>query len=515
MEELVLGKGLKLNSIRFADKVAMVFQGKRIVYAELNGRVNRLANSLIARVVDKGEKVTILLHNCTEFLEILFALAKAGVVAVPVSYRSTAKDLEYIVNHSDARALIFGADFEEVVRETRPKIQRVQEFIAVGEKSISWAENYENLLLSGSEDEPAVEVHETDPIWIPYTSGTTGTPKGCVGVHRGWVLQMPITCMECDIRHNDIFLNTGPLYHVAPLWMSLLFLYIGGTVVLMKDFDPLETLKLIEREKISNTFFVPTMVNFIMNLPEETKRAFNLQSLRVISSGAAPLLTKTKEEILKYFSSAKLYEIYSATELGIVTILRPEDQLRKIRCCGQPFTGVEIKLFDSEGKEVGMGEVGELFMKGFNTFQEYYKNPQGTNESRKGEWITAGDMARKDEEGYYYIVDRKKDMVISGGVNIYPIEIDEIIQKHPKVLEVAVVGIPDEVWGESLKAVVVLRDGEKASEEEIKEFCEGQLAKYKIPRTVEFTSALPRTPSGKIQKSVIKSRYWKGSDIRV
>jgi len=515
MQELILGEGLRLNAVRFPDKEALVYQDRRFTFRQLNARTNQLANGLMKRGIQKGDKIAILLHNCNEYLEIFLGLAKAGIISVPMTYRAVGKDLQYIINHSDAKVLIFGEEFEGVVTEIKPPLNKVEIFLVVGPKTIPWAESYEAILSSSLDHEPGVKVHETDPIWIPYTSGTTGAPKGCVACHRGWVLQMPITSMEYDLRQDDAFLNNGPLYHVAPYWNSLLFLYIGAKVVIMRDFDPLETLKFIDREKITAIFMVPTMFNFILNLPEEEKRRWDLRSLQVMIVGAAPLLTKTKEEILKYFTSAKLYEFYGATELGIVTTLKPEDQMRKIRCCGKPFTGVEVKLLDSEGKEVGAGEVGELFMKGFNTFKEYYKNPEGTQASRRGEYITVGDMAKMDEEGYYYIVDRKKDMVISGGVNIYPIEVDEVIQKHPKVLEVAVVGIPDEVWGESLKAVVVLKEGEKATEDEVKKFCEGKLAKYKIPRSVEFVSSLPKTPGGKIQKSVIRAQYWKDRDVKI
>lgn len=513
--ELILGEGLRLNAIKFPDKECLVFQNKRFSYKELNQRTNQLANGLIRFGLKKGDKVAMLLHNCNEYLENFLGLAKAGIVSVPLSYRATARDLENMINHSDAKGLIFGEEFEEVVNAIKPQLGQVKKFFVVGEKTIGWAENYEKFLLSNSKEEPGTEVHETDPIWIPYTSGTTGAPKGVVGSHRGWTLQIPLTSMEYKIHDDDIFLNTGPLYHLAPYWLCLTFLYICGKVVVMRDFDPSETLKLIEKEKITAVFIVPTMFNFILNLPEEEKKRWDLRSLRVAIVGAAPLLTKTKEEILKYFSSAQLYEFYAASELGMVTTLKPEDQIRKIRCCGKPFPGVEIKLLDSEGKEVPVGEVGELYMKGFNIFDEYYKNPEATKASRIGNWVTVGDMARMDEERYYYIVDRKKDMVISGGVNIYPIEIDEVIQKHPKVLEVAVVGVPDEVWGESLKAVVVLKEGQMATAEEIIKFCEGKLSKYKIPRSVEFVSSLPKTPSGKIQKSVIRAQYWKDREVKV
>lgn len=513
--ELILGTGLRLNAIRYPDKEALVFQDKRFTYKELNERVNRVANELVGRGLKKGDKVAALLHNCNEYLEIFIALAKVGIILVPLTYRAVAKDLPYLVNHADAKGLIFGEEFEEIVNEVRGQLSQVKQFIVVGKRKIAWAENYEEILLSGSEKEPDIVVHETDPIWITYTSGTTGKPKGCLVCHRGWTLQIHLVGTEHAIRHDDVFLNTGPLYHLAPYWFCLAFLYLGAKVVIMKDFDALETLELIEKERITKVFMVPTMVNFILNLPDKEKEGRDLRSLGLISIGAAPLLTKTKIDALKYFQSAQLFEFYGALELAWVTSLKPEDQLRKIRCCGQPFTGIEIKILDNEKKEVGVGGVGEIYVRGFNTFKEYYKEPEATKESQIGEWVTAGDIGRMDEEGYLYIVDRKKDMVISGGVNIYPIEIDEVIQKHPKVLEVGVVGVPDEVWGESLKAVVVPKEGEEITEEEIIKFCEGKLAKYKIPRSVEFVSSLPKTPGGKIQKSVIREKYWKDQEVKV
>jgi acyl-CoA synthetase (AMP-forming)/AMP-acid ligase II len=419
-----------------------------------------------------------------------------------------------MVNSPECSALFFGQDLEELISNSKSNLTTVKHFISIGGRPVSASIQYEDILNTGSEEEPEIEVHEDDPIWITFTSGTTGLPKGCLAVHRGWVLQMPIAAIEINLQPNYRFLNTGPLYHMAPYWMSLLVLYMGGSVVIMPEFDPEGALRLIQEEKIDFLSMVPTMFNFILNLPEEKKK-YDLSSIKAMMVGAAPLLTKTKEEILKYFTSAELVEFYGATELGMVTILKPIDQSRKIRCCGKPFTGVEIKLLDDQGQEVGIGEVGELYMKGFNTFKEYYKNPKATEESRRGEWVTVGDMARKDEEGYYYIVDRKKDMVISGGVNIYPVEIDEIIQTHPKVLEVAVIGVPNEIWGESLKAIVVLKEGQKADEEEILEFCKDKLPKNKIPKSVEFWTELPKNPGGKITKNVIRAKYWTNQEIKV
>jgi long-chain acyl-CoA synthetase len=418
MKHLVLGDGLRVNALNFPEKEALVYREKRFSYRGLNERVNRLANGLIARGFRKGDKISLLLHNCNEYVEAFFALAKAGIVSVPLSYRSTAKDLEKTINHSDSKGVIFGEEFAGAINDLRPVLPRVSTFLEVGDQEKGWALNYEKFLQPQAADEPQVEVLEADPIWIPYTSGTTGDPKGVVSSHRGWTLQIPLMTWDYKIHEDDIFLNTGPLYHLAPYFFTLLVLYIGGKVIVMREFEPSKTLALIEAEKITTLFMVPTMFNFILNLPENEKRGRDLRSLRILMVGAAPLLTKTKEEILKYFTSGHLYEFYAASELGMVTTLKPEDQMRKVRCCGKPFPGVEIRLMDKAGNEVPRGEVGELYMRGFNTFDEYYKNPAATKAGRIGDWKSVGDMARMDEEGYYYIVDRKKDMVISGGVNI-------------------------------------------------------------------------------------------------
>ncbi len=259
----------------------------------------------------------------------------------------------------------------------------------------------------------------------------------------------------------------------------------------------------------------PTMFTLILSLPHEERAKYDVSSVRCIISAAAPLHTKTKEEILDYFKGADLHEFYGATETGIVTNLRPRDQRRKIRCVGQPFFGADIKLLDAEGREVGPGEVGEIYAATPFLLQEYYKRSEATEKGTHGNYFSVGDMARCDEEGYYYIVDRMQDMIISGGSNIYPAEIEEVLHSHPKIQEAAVIGVPDEKWGESVKAIVVLKPGESASEKDIIEYCKENAADYKKPRSVDFVDDLPRNPSGKILKRIIRKQYWGEQDFQV
>ncbi|MBI2877015.1 MAG: AMP-binding protein, partial [Candidatus Tectomicrobia bacterium] len=292
-------------------------------------------------------------------------------------------------------------------------------------------------------------------------------------------------------------------------------IYIGGTVLIKDKFEARDALKTIQDEKVTTGFIVPTMYNLMMTLPQEELKSYDVSSMRVIISAAAPLHTKTKEWILDYFSNASLSEAYGATELGICTNLKHRDQRRKIRCVGQGVFGYEMKLLDEDGNPVKQGEPGILYATGPCMLDGYYKNPKATEENSAGPWFTVGDIVKEDEEGYYYVVDRKSDMVISGGVNIYPVEIDNCLMSHPKVADVAVIGVPDELWGESLKAFVVLRPGETCTAEELIEHCRQNLAPYKKPKSVDFVPELPRNPSGKILKRVLRDQFWKGQESGV
>jgi acyl-CoA synthetase (AMP-forming)/AMP-acid ligase II len=299
---------------------------------------------------------------------------------------------------------------------------------------------------------------------------------------------------------------TCPLYHSAPPVFAGLHTILGGFVYVMPKFDPEQFLKVIDEEKITSTFMVPTMLNMVANLPNEVKKKYDLGSMRNLVVGGAPFHISTKKTILEIFDNDCLFEFYGSTETGINTILLPEEQLSKTESCGKVFDGNDILLLDEDRKPVKQGEVGELFMKNNMLIDGYFRNKTATDESFHEGYLSVGDMAYMDEEGYYYIVDRKKDMVISGGVNIYPAEIEITLNHHPKVFDSAVIGVPDEQWGESLKAFVVLKAGCEATAEEIIDYCKENLAHYKKPKCVEFISELPRNPSGKIVKKLLREQ---------
>ncbi|MHB1420114.1 MAG: AMP-binding protein [Bacillota bacterium] len=521
-----LADGLRINSWKNPNKVGAVFEDKRVTYQELNSRANQFAHGMLKKGFRRGDKVAILSYNNIEFLEIYHGLARIGVVSVPMNFRLVNNEVEYVVNNADAVGFIIGA---ELLNKFAPEnLYRIApaNYIVIGSKENTpkGMDNYEDVLEGMPNTEPIdIDQNESDLFYLGYTSGTTGFPKGAMIQTKG--------CLE--IVKNAMIRNSGregmeiadrvllaimPVCHSNSIWATLITFWMGGTNVIFPSgkFDPEKVLRLIQDEKVSTTSMVPTMITRVLELPEEIKRKYNISSLTSVGSSSAPLLTKTKEEALQFFTNAKFSEGYGSTETGALTTLRHKDQLRKVRSVGKPNPGILVKLIDEEGNVVTKpGDIGTLWAKAPSAFIGYYKEPEKTKASIDGEWSTAGDVAYYDEEGYYFLVDRKNDMIISGGENIYPAEIEEIIMKHPSVSEVAVIGVPHPQWGEEVKAIVRVKDDVSATPqlgEEILELCKEKLAGYKRPRTVDFVDDFPRTATGKILKRIVKKPYWEGQE---
>jgi acyl-CoA synthetase (AMP-forming)/AMP-acid ligase II len=371
---------------------------------------------------------------------------------------------------------------------------------------------YEDLIADSSPEEPYATVDENSGFLIIYTSGTSGRPKGAVLSHRSRLIMFLAQAMEYKILEDDINLTACPMCHGIGLMHALQQLVVGGAVCIMREFSAEEALRLIHVRKATNAAMVPTMYNLILSLPESTKQRYGCGSMRVLTSAGAPLPTEVKEGLIGFFHDASLIEFYGSSEVAFAIYLKPCDQLKKIRSVGKPFWGVEIKLVNDNDEEVGVNEVGEIVCKSPWLMNGYYK--QG-REGFRGEWFYTGDLARRDEDGYFYIVDRRTDMIISGGENIYPAEIEEVLYSHPKIFEAAVIGIPDERWGESVKALVILMEGESTTEDEIIEFCKKRLGGFKVPRSISFLTEFPKTTSGKILKRILREEYWKGKEVKV
>lgn len=512
--QLTVGE-LFLNSvIKYPKKTAIIFEDRPFTFEEFNARINRLANGLLSLGLTKGDHVAVMLGNCNEIVEVMMAVAKNGMVAVPVSFRFVASEIEYVVNQSESKAFIVGEEFLETVAQAQPNLRTVTRYISIAGRPVRGMDDYEQLMAGQSESEPEVEVLETDAWYIGYTSGTTGFPKGAVASHRARTLPALFTALEFGLTDTDAQLMVMPLFHGNGIMFSMLGLCLGNTVFIMRRFDAEGVLRATHEHKLTYGSLVPTMYSMILSLPEATKSKYDVSSMRVLISSSSPLLTKTKEEILQFFASAELNEFYGSTEAGPVTNLRHRDQMRKTRCVGQATFGTKVKLLDENGDEVAPGEVGELYSFS-HSFSEYYKMPEATKAAFRGEWVSVGDMARMDDERYVYIVDRKKDMIISGGENIYPAEIEEVLSRHPAVKETAVIGVRHEKWGESVHAVIVPHDAASATAESILEFCRSRLAGYKQPRSVEFVESLPKNPTGKILKRIVREKYWHAEEIKV
>jgi acyl-CoA synthetase (AMP-forming)/AMP-acid ligase II len=513
MPQLLIGDALRATARKLPDRIAFVFKNQRCSYREFEQRVNRLANGLLAKGYQPGDHIAILAFNCIEYYEILFALAKVGMVGVPVNFRYTAEEIGYVVNHGDAKALIYEAPFRDVFRGVRAEFEKVRGYFVFGGDGDPGDIGYEDLLASSSPADPAINVSEAAIWYICYTSGTTGRPKGAMRSHRSNILMAANNFYRLD--QETVALLIMPIFHYNSIIFGLIGVYQGATIVIYPSggFKGREILEIIEKEKVTFSSMVPTMYTLIFQIPD--KDTFDTSSLNRLLSSSAPLMTKTKEQILEFFKSAELYEGYGATETGGMTLLHPKDQYRKVRSCGQANVFCRIKLINAQGRECAPGEVGEIYTVSPGQFEGYYKDPEKTAQGFMGEYFSVGDMATVDEEGFYYIVDRKNDMIISGGENIYPTEVDDLLSKHPKIFQAAVIGVPDEKWGEAVKAVIVCKPGKKLTAAEVIAYCKQHLAGYKCPKTVDFWEALPVSHTGKILKREIRSRYWKGQEAKI
>ncbi|MGE0290651.1 MAG: long-chain-fatty-acid--CoA ligase [Bradyrhizobium sp.] len=484
-----------------------------LTYGQLWMRACALANGMRSLGVGPGDRIAILMLNSARYMEVYHAIALIGCAAVPLNFRFIAAEIDYIVNHSKAKALFLDAAFEPVVRGMRERLPSLGIILISTDARAPGCVDYEDLLAKSPATSPNVDVDRDECFFQGYTAGTTGSPKGCVDLHGAFVDFFKRVALYYGVGPNDVELVPAPLFHAAPTLFALLQIFRGGTVVVTRESQPEALLRLIAEFKITWAFMVPTMWDSIVSAKEV--RSSHRSSMRLLLSAGAPLLTHTKNAMLKYFPDASLNEYYGATEVGIVTNLCGEDQHRKVRSVGTPIPGFAVRLVDDDGRDVAQGEVGEIYIRGPMLMREYFMNPEATAAARHGDWFSVGDMGRFDEEGYLYIVDRKKDMIITGGENVYPAEIEAVLYQHPAVAMTAVVGIPDPKWGEIIYAAVVLKNGEAASESILADHCAQHLARFKIPKKFAFVDRLPTSSFGKILRREVRRPFWEREDAAV
>jgi len=511
-----LGGLLDYHAAVRPHKVALAFEQRETTYAELNAHANRVANGL--RVITPTPQMRVALpdKNSDWFYEILFGAAKAGDVLAPVNWRLAPAEVAYIVNDARAEALFVGEDFFPLVSQILPELPTVRKLVALSGSHPEW-ESYATWRDRQSEQDPAASIHGDDVVLQMYTSGTTGHPKGALTTHNNIFAALNCSPDWYPCTTDDVNLVCMPLFHIAGSFVGLLGIYAGARNIFSRESHPAELLRLIESERVTMMFLVPALMLFMLQTPEIHQ--VDLSSLRQIDYGASPIALDLLREGLSAFK-CKFVQVYGLTETtGVITALAPEDHDvaggQRMRSCGKPTRTAEIKVVDAEGTELPVGEVGEIIVRSEQNTTGYWNLPEATAALLRDGWLHSGDAGFFDADGYLYVYDRVKDMIISGAENIYPAEVESALYGHPAVADVAVIGVPDDQWGESVKAVVVLKPDEIASEADIIAYCRERIAHYKAPRSVDFVDVLPRNASGKLLKRVLRAPYWEGRERQV
>ncbi|MCH2171416.1 long-chain-fatty-acid--CoA ligase [Myxococcota bacterium] len=501
---LFIAKRAHLNSKR--EALVEVERGRRFDFSQLDARTNRAAHAMLNQGVTQGDRVALLMMNGVEYVESFFGLAKIGAVVVPLNWRLLADELEFILKDSESSVLIYDAEFDQVVAQLAERELGIDHFIRVGDASElpTFASDYDAITSAASSESPKIEACGDDLLFIMYTSGTTGRPKGAMHSHASMLAASTAIVTTADVRRGDRYLQMLPLFHVGALTPTISTFHSGSTLVLMRAFDPSRAWEILELEQVTTGLAVPAMLQFMWVSP--LRESSDTATLRWLMCGAAPVPVP----LIEHYDSIgiEIHQVYGLTETGgPACLIGSEEALAKAGSTGAPFFHTEVRVVRPDGSDTDPGEVGEVLVRGRHLMLGYWNRAEATAESIRDGWLYTGDLASIDEDGFVYIRDRIKDMIISGGENIYPAEIESVLAGHPSLKESAVIGIPSERWGESPAAIVVLRDEESASAEELIEYCRDKLAPFKVPRVVEFLSEIPRNPTGKILKRVLREQF--------
>jgi acyl-CoA synthetase (AMP-forming)/AMP-acid ligase II len=511
-ELLTLGQMLAVNARLFPNKAGARDLERAMTFQQWNARACRLANALLGLGLAKGDRVAVLAYNRVEWAEIFAATAKAGLVAVPINFRLVGPEIRYIVEDAEASALVVEDALAGAVEEVRADLPILDSRLIYlgGACPMGW-QDYEGLIAAAADSEPDGRIAPADPWTLMYTSGTTGRPKGVVRSHAAAALLSLVTDVELSIHREDGALLVMPMCHANSLNFFSAFAYCGAETAIYsrRSFDPEHCVRTLAEGGVTFTSLVPTHYIMMFGLPAAARARYDLGRVAKLMISSAPARQDTKRAVMAMFPNSGLFELYGSSEAGWVTMLRPHEQFTHLGSVGRECVGsAPIKLLDADGREVADGEAGELYSCTPYTFDRYWKLPEKTREAFRGDCCTVGDMARRDADGYIQLVDRKSNMIISGGENVYPSEVEATLGAHPAVQDVAVIGLPDATWGERVHAVVVLHDGAAADEAELLAWCRDRVAGYKRPRAVTFLreEEVPRTATGKILHRVLKAR---------
>lgn len=487
---------LRWRARRHPDLEALCEDGRRLTWAELDAGSSALANGLLSLGVRRGDRVAVLDKNSIAVVELFFAAAKIGAVATPVNWRLVAREVAEIVADSEAPLLVVGEEFRGLADQVSTRVLGFDE------------------LPRGDAVDPRLD-DAADVAWQLYTSGTTGLPKGVMLTHANLYAGMPGIALEVpEMREGARSLVAMPLYHIGGCGWALASLFAGATCVVVREIVPDRLLRTIVDERIDAAFLVPAVLLFLTMVPGVETADFS--ALDRIVYGASPITKELLTRCLELFR-CRFTQVYGLTETtGAVVALRHEDHIgERLLSCGRPGLGVDVRIVDPDGRDVAAGEIGELWVRSEQNMLGYWHREADTADVLRDGWIRTGDACSMDADGFLYVRDRIKDMIVSGGENVYPVEVENVLAEHPDVADVAVIGVPDERWGETVKAIVVRRPGSQVTEAELIEFCRGRLAGFKRPRSVDFVEAIPRNPTGKILKRQLREPYWAGHERRV
>ena len=515
----VLGDVIERNARYFPAKTAVVFEDRRVTFAAFAARARRFANALASYGLQRQARFAVLAQNCLEYFEAVGAAELTGFIAVTLNWRLSVQELAQIIADATPTVLIFEAQFSAQVDALRRQGTSIERFIVIG-TATDWAESYEAVLAAAADSPPPSRPEPEDGVYLIYTSGTTGKPKGVLLSHRAILSAAVSISWEHGMRPSDRMLIVMPLFHIGAKINQLANMMLGTTIVLHRGFDPAAVLRSIEEEHITCAHLAPIMVRSVLDSPDLQR--FRRDSLRSIQYASAPMSVALLQEAMAAFGPI-FTQVYGMTECVVGTILHPHEhrpdgtpaQARRLASAGQPFFDHAIRVVRPDGCDCAPEEIGDILIRGPSLMTGYWNNSAATVETLRDGWMHTGDVGFFDSEAFLFIVDRKKDMIVSGGENIYSREVEEALLAHPAVLQAAVIGVPDARWGESVKACIVLRPDCAASEDELITHCRSQIASYKKPRSVDFLDALPRLFNGKIDRKELRARYWQGQARQV
>jgi acyl-CoA synthetase (AMP-forming)/AMP-acid ligase II len=493
---------LKRNTTKYPNKVGFILEDTPYTYGQVMSVSIRLANYLRENGIGRGDKVCVLFYNSIEQIYAYFSVLMVGAVVVPINFRFVGSEISYIAANSDARAIIYGEEFQEVIGQIRDQLPNVKFSMNLNQGEVdriaTLAPTVEEIRTL---EEMSLGIH--DDAFILYTSGTTGKPKGAVITHSNMVWNQTRIITSPPLHRDEVMINPLPFFHSGSLGRFLAIMLVGGTIISWKKFEVYRILEGITKYKGTFIILVPAMARMLFELPHI--KMHDVSSVRNVLLTAATVPVPLKKEALGVFRNAQILDGYGLTEnTSAVTLLSGKDVFEKPSSVGLPDFLTEVRIVNADLKELPANEIGEISVRGPNVMKEYYKDPEGTAEAIKDGWLMTGDLGRKDEDGYLYVVGRKKEMIISGGENIYPAEVEAILDSHPKVQESAVIGVPDSKWGETVMAFLVLKPGQKMAEGEVKEFCVSRMARYKRPRIITIVDSLIKNAAGKTMKHELK-----------